>query len=156
MQRHFKANVFFPPPQLRTVSCCFHHLHPISHPADQLPLALSASSSFVPLLHRGFCLSAKWVWWGLAPCPTMLLPAVSIQSDKPLEPNALPPHSSAPRGDEVLPRQSSAWTLVLVSPEAVTELSVVTTVGKCFFFLISGQQFATKFYQQKLPFPVTN
>lgn len=37
----------------------------------------------------------------------------------------------------------SAWTLVLVSQEAAVELSIVTSVGKC-FFLISGQQFATK------------
>lgn len=49
----------------------------------------------------------------------------------------------------------SAWTLVLVSQEAAMELSIVTSVGKC-FFLISGQQFATKFYQQRLPFLVTN
>lgn len=102
--RHFKANLSSPPPQLRTVSCCFRHLHTMSQPADQLLLALSASSSFVPLLHGGFCLSAKQVRWDLVPCPTLLIPAVSVQSDKPLKPNVLPPHSSTPTGSEVPPR----------------------------------------------------
>lgn len=37
-------------------------------------------------------------------CPTLLIPAVSTLPAKILEPNALPPSSSTPTGNEVPPR----------------------------------------------------
>lgn len=50
----------------------------------------------------------------------------------------------------------SACTLVLVSQEVAMELSVATSMSKCFSLLISGQLFATKFYEQELPFLVAD
>lgn len=119
----------------------------MSHPADQFPLALADfSCRFAPLLPGGFVLSAKWVREGLVVCPTLLIPVVSILPAKLLEPNALPPNSSTATGVKCCQGKVSACTLVLVVQEVVMELSVATSVGKCFSLLISGHLFAVKFY----------
>lgn len=76
----------------------------MSHPADRLPLALTASRSFASPLPGRFGLSAMRVTGGSVACPTLLIPAVSILPAKFLEPNTLPPDSSTPTGNEVLPR----------------------------------------------------
>lgn len=76
----------------------------MSYPADWLPLALTASRSFALLNPSGFGLSAKRVRGVLMACPTLLVSAVSVLPAKLREPNALPPDSSTPTGNEVRPR----------------------------------------------------